>query len=103
MIRGNLVHAGSVVPGGNYRGSLVLKKPIILEAEDSRPSIQGLDGPTLTVTTEHVILRKLILQATATRKPRRATRPTHSSKRKRMDGKTRRGHTKTLRGQVRDD
>ena len=45
-------------------------------------------------------LQALIESATVTRKARRPTRPTKSSKRKRMDGKTRRGQLKNLRGKV---
>ncbi len=34
--------------------------------------------------------------------PRRATKPSRSAQRRRLDGKTRRGQTKALRGRVRD-
>ncbi|MEP4146543.1 MAG: alternative ribosome rescue aminoacyl-tRNA hydrolase ArfB [Halioglobus sp.] len=47
-------------------------------------------------------LKDLISSAAATQKTRRPTKPTRSSKKKRMDGKTRRGKVKSLRGTVRD-
>lgn len=45
-------------------------------------------------------LKDLICSAAATQKARRPTKPTRSSKKKRMDGKTRRGQVKSLRGKV---
>ncbi|RYV03077.1 aminoacyl-tRNA hydrolase [Shewanella sp. OPT22] len=42
-------------------------------------------------------LKELILSATVIQKVRRATRPTKSSQRKRMDSKTKKGQTKALR------
>jgi ribosome-associated protein len=45
-------------------------------------------------------LTQFILQATQTRKPRIATKPTHSARQKRLDSKTRRGRNKALRGKV---
>ncbi|MBM7071195.1 aminoacyl-tRNA hydrolase [Shewanella sp. 202IG2-18] len=42
-------------------------------------------------------LKELILSATVIQKARRATRPTKSSQRKRMDSKTKKGQTKALR------
>ncbi|MEH6586672.1 MAG: alternative ribosome rescue aminoacyl-tRNA hydrolase ArfB [Halioglobus sp.] len=45
-------------------------------------------------------LRDLICSAAATQKARRPTKPTRSAKKKRMDGKTRRGQVKSLRGKV---
>ncbi|PSW06577.1 alternative ribosome rescue aminoacyl-tRNA hydrolase ArfB [Photobacterium lipolyticum] len=45
-------------------------------------------------------LRELIISATVEVKSRRATRPTLGSKRRRMDKKTQRGSTKSLRGKV---
>jgi ribosome-associated protein len=45
-------------------------------------------------------LQKLIRDAMVERRARRATRPTRSSKRRRVDDKTRRGRTKTDRGKV---
>ncbi len=49
-------------------------------------------------------LRELIRSVAIVRKPRVATKPTQSSKRRRLEQKTRRGQLKTLRGRVgRDD
>ncbi len=45
-------------------------------------------------------LRELIASATLVRKARKPTRPTKGSQKKRLDGKTRRGRTKLLRGKI---
>ena len=45
-------------------------------------------------------LRELILEATLRVKPRRPTKPTRGSQKRRMDKKNQRGKTKTLRGRV---
>ncbi|MCZ6560538.1 MAG: alternative ribosome rescue aminoacyl-tRNA hydrolase ArfB [Gammaproteobacteria bacterium] len=45
-------------------------------------------------------LRDLILNATAVKKRRKATRPSRNARKKRVDEKTRRGKTKTLRAKV---
>jgi len=45
-------------------------------------------------------LRDLILKATAVRKKRKETRPSKNARKKRVDEKTRRGKTKTLRAKV---
>lgn len=45
-------------------------------------------------------LRQLILEATKTQKKRKATRPTRSSQRKRLDSKKKRGTIKAGRGKV---
>ncbi len=45
-------------------------------------------------------LRAIVQGIAKTRPARKATRPTLASKRKRLDGKTRRGRTKALRGPV---
>jgi len=45
-------------------------------------------------------LRELILKATTVNPTRRATKPSRSSRRRRMDSKNQRGKTKTLRGRV---
>ena len=47
-------------------------------------------------------LQEMVRQATARVKKRRATKPTRSSQQKRMDRKSRHGHTKALRGKVYD-
>ena len=48
-------------------------------------------------------LQVLIRSVSQTHKARRATRPTRSSQRKRMDRKSQRGKTKQLRGNVKPD
>ena len=48
-------------------------------------------------------LKELILAATAHRKPRKATKPTRNSQKKRMDSKTKHGRVKSLRGRVKVD
>jgi ribosome-associated protein len=45
-------------------------------------------------------LAQFIRLATVIRKQRIATRPSRSSREKRLDSKSRRGHTKTLRGRI---
>ncbi|AUJ72286.1 MULTISPECIES: alternative ribosome rescue aminoacyl-tRNA hydrolase ArfB [Pseudoalteromonas] len=45
-------------------------------------------------------LKTLILAATKVEKTRRATKPTKSSQKKRLNQKTKRGQTKSLRGSV---
>ncbi|ATD09404.1 MULTISPECIES: alternative ribosome rescue aminoacyl-tRNA hydrolase ArfB [Pseudoalteromonas] len=45
-------------------------------------------------------LKTLILEATKVEKARRATKPTKSSQKKRLNQKTKRGQTKSLRGSV---
>ena len=45
-------------------------------------------------------LKDLIQKATHKDKPRKATRPTRSSQKKRLDSKTIRGKTKSLRGRI---
>lgn len=47
-------------------------------------------------------LVELIKSAIVVQKARRATKPTRSSQRKRMDSKTKRGKVKALRGRVKD-
>lgn len=45
-------------------------------------------------------LQELIKTVTVVQKARRATKPTKGSQRRRMDSKTKRGQTKSLRGRV---
>jgi ribosome-associated protein len=47
-------------------------------------------------------LAELIKSAGVVRKKRKPTRPTKASQRRRLDSKTKRGQTKSLRGRVRD-
>lgn len=48
-------------------------------------------------------LRELIKSVTVTRRPRKPTRPTAASKKKRLDSKLRQGRLKVLRGKVDPD
>ena len=48
-------------------------------------------------------LVELILRATEKPKPRKATKPTYSSKLKRLEGKTKRAGVKSMRGKVRSE
>ena len=48
-------------------------------------------------------LAELVREATHVPKPRRATRPTLASKKRRMDTKSKRGNVKSLRGSVREE
>jgi ribosome-associated protein len=48
-------------------------------------------------------LQQWVNASLVVQKSRRATRPTRGSQRRRMDNKTQRGQTKSLRGKVRDD
>lgn len=45
-------------------------------------------------------LKELIVSATKVQRARRATKPSRSSQRKRMDKKTKHGNTKALRGNI---
>lgn len=47
-------------------------------------------------------LRELIVSVSQVAKPRKPTRPSLGAKRRRLDSKTRRGQTKSLRGKVTD-
>lgn len=47
-------------------------------------------------------LQSLVRSAAVTRKTRKPTKPSRSSQKRRVDSKTRRGRTKSLRGPVRD-
>ena len=68
---------------------------IVIKAQRFRSQDKNRDDALLR-------LQQLIQQATFSQKKRRPTRPTRSSQRKRMDGKTKRGQTKSLRGKVSD-
>ncbi len=48
-------------------------------------------------------LREIALDAIKVTKVRKATRPTHGSKKRRLEGKKQRGQIKQLRQNVRDD
>jgi ribosome-associated protein len=47
-------------------------------------------------------LLQIVSRVTGTSKPRVATKPSRSSQRKRLDGKSRRGYIKTLRGKIKE-
>ena len=66
---------------------------IILKAQEYRSQEQNREAALAR-------LAMLIKEATVVQKTRRATKPSRSSQRKRMDKKTQRGQTKTLRKRV---
>ena len=69
---------------------------IVIRVEDTRSQARNRE-----IAEER--LAELIRAALVAPKKRRATRPTLGSQRRRLDGKTRRGAVKSLRGKVRDD
>lgn len=83
-------------------------KERLLALSDSRISNDGIivlksqEHRSQELNREAALARlvSLIKQATFVQKSRRATKPTRSSQRKRMDKKTQRGQTKSLRGKV---
>ncbi|MEP5763146.1 MAG: alternative ribosome rescue aminoacyl-tRNA hydrolase ArfB [Halieaceae bacterium] len=85
-------------------------KALLLRYADQRISSQGIivikaqqhRSQEKNRTEARERLRELILAATARRKARRPTRPTRGSQRRRMDSKTRRGKTKSLRNKKLD-
>ena len=66
---------------------------IIIKAQQYRTQEQNKEDALLR-------LKELIQSAAVQQKVRRATKPTKSSQRRRMDKKSQRGQTKTLRGKV---
>ncbi|WP_064609707.1 alternative ribosome rescue aminoacyl-tRNA hydrolase ArfB [Photobacterium sp. J15] len=66
---------------------------IIIKAQQYRTQEQNKEDALLR-------LKELIKSAVVQQKARRATKPTKASQRRRMDKKTQRGQTKTLRGKV---
>ena len=86
-----------------------------------RTRLEGLAGRRLTDAGEVVIaaqqfrtqernredaferFAEMVRQALVAPKPRRATKPSRSAKRKRVDSKTKRGAVKRLRGRVGDE
>ena len=86
-----------------------------------RARLEGLAGRRLTDAGEVVIaaqqfrtqernredaferFAEMVRQALVAPKPRRATKPSRSAKRKRVDSKTKRGAVKRLRGRVGDE
>jgi ribosome-associated protein len=85
-------------------------KQRLLEYSDQRINSDGVivikaqQHRSLTKNRAEAIdrLHELLALATAVQKPRHATKPTRSSKAKRVDSKTMRGMTKQLRGKVGD-
>ncbi|MCK7551298.1 alternative ribosome rescue aminoacyl-tRNA hydrolase ArfB [Marinobacter goseongensis] len=83
-------------------------KERLMQLSDQRISKEGIiiikaqSFRTLELNKEDALerLKELILEAVKQQKVRRATRPTRSSQRKRVDKKTRKGKTKALRGKV---
>ncbi|MGQ4879272.1 alternative ribosome rescue aminoacyl-tRNA hydrolase ArfB [Billgrantia sp. LNSP4103-1] len=84
-------------------------KERLLALRDQRISKEGVvvikaqSHRTLELNREEALarLKALIQEAVKTRKARKPTKPTRASKRKRLDGKTKKGQTKALRGKPR--
>ncbi len=68
---------------------------IIIKAQRFRTQEKNRDDATQR-------LRTLVTSATVTKKNRRPTKPSKASQRRRLDSKTRRGKTKSLRNKVLD-
>jgi len=66
---------------------------IVIKAQQSRSQLQNRE-----IALNQ--LQSIIQSVTVVQKKRRATRPTRSSQKKRMDSKTKRGQTKSLRRKV---
>jgi ribosome-associated protein len=83
-------------------------KERLMALSDQRISKEGVvvikaqSHRTLELNKEDALarLRQLIRCAVKQSKPRRATKPTRGSQRRRVDTKTRKGKTKALRGKV---
>ncbi|MEX2473926.1 alternative ribosome rescue aminoacyl-tRNA hydrolase ArfB [Marinobacter sp.] len=83
-------------------------KQRLMAIADQRISNEGIvvikaqSFRTLELNKEDALerLKVLIQEAVKQQKARRPTRPTKSSQRRRVDGKTRKGKTKALRGSV---
>ena len=84
-------------------------KQRLLNLNDSRITKEGViviksqSHRTQEMNKEDALnrLKELILNATQVKKARRATKPSKSSQRKRMDSKTKRGQTKGIGGERR--
>ncbi len=68
---------------------------VIIKAQQHRTQEQNKDDALNR-------LRALIKGVTITPKKRKPTKPSKSARQKRLDSKTKRGHVKSLRGNVRD-
>lgn len=85
-------------------------KERLMQLSDQRISKDGIiilkaqSHRTLEHNKEDALarLKALILDAVKVQKARRATRPSKSAKRRRVDSKTRKGKIKTMRGKVED-
>ena len=85
-------------------------KSRLLHAKDSRISNEGViiikaqRFRSQEKNKEDALNRllDLIKQVTVTQKKRQVTKPTKASKKRRLDGKTKRGHLKTTRGKIDD-
>jgi ribosome-associated protein len=83
-------------------------KERLLRLSDRRITKEGVvviksqDHRSQTQNREEALERLAVLVRRATLRPRKrkATRPSHSAKRRRVDAKTRRGRVKALRGKV---
>ncbi|PCM43618.1 alternative ribosome rescue aminoacyl-tRNA hydrolase ArfB [Marinobacter sp. ANT_B65] len=83
-------------------------KERLMALQDQRISKDGVivikaqSFRTLELNKEDALerLKELIQEAVKVQKVRRATRPSKSARRKRVDGKTQKGKTKALRGKV---
>ncbi|WP_043529673.1 alternative ribosome rescue aminoacyl-tRNA hydrolase ArfB [Litchfieldella xinjiangensis] len=83
-------------------------KERLLALRDSRITKEGVviikaqSHRTLELNREDALarLKTLIQDAVKLQKARRPTKPTKASQRRRVDKKTRKGHTKALRGKV---
>jgi len=114
-------------PGGQNvnKVATAVQLRVILDRCGLRPEVrtrlEGLAGRRLTGAGELVIaaqqfrtqernredaferFAEMVRQALVAPKPRRATKPSRSAKRKRVDSKTKRGAVKQLRGKVHDE
>ncbi len=83
-------------------------KERLLALQDQRITKEGViiikaqSHRTLELNKDDALerLKELIQEAVKIQKARRATRPSKSARRKRMDRKTQKGRTKSLRGKV---
>lgn len=69
---------------------------IVIKAQEHRTQEQNREEALQRLQT-------LIKSAIAIPKPRKPSKPTRSSQRKRMDSKTKRSHLKTMRGKIVDE
>lgn len=84
-----------------YKERLLLRSDQRI-TQDGVIVIKAQSYRTLELNKEDALkrLKELILDAVKPVKPRRATKPTRGSQRRRVDKKTQRGKTKALRGKV---